>query len=385
MLDQVQNHWRNREINEKLRLAKFDELRGLTTIADVPAEAPVLSLPAEQIISHHIVRASPLKVLFDVEGLTNELILLLWLIYEFYQDASPWRYYLDALPMEFDTALYYDEAELAVLQETPIGQEITLLQQKATATYNSVVPTLMQHYPELFHPKKYTLENWFWAQSVLDSRGIKLNLGEASAALCLLPLVDMINGAPVSFLEGINSVSLGPKDQDSYIIRTLVPLKSYKEIFMNYGAFANRELLLYYGYVTNCNEYDTFSFDLSLDDGPMGDVQNQVLSRLGLELDLHISNDGTIPASALMTFHLLTQSDSDLLKLSRIKDDAVLGKTLYNDSKESVAPLLTILKDLLNNIPLLSFSEPPSRRLEHVSMYLVSQRRILASAIAHHS
>jgi hypothetical protein len=376
----------NVEINGNLRLATAGGIRGLFTTVDIAAEDIVVSLPVEQIISYHSIHNSPLKVLFEVEGLPNDVSLALFLIFEFYNDHSQWRAYLDMLPMEFDTALYFNDFELTKITGSPIGDEIRNLQENAHHVFEMVVPILIQSYPSLFHPKIFTMENFLWAQSVIDSRGIRLNLN-GSASLCLLPLIDAINGNTISFLEGSTSLSLESEKKDAYTIRSLTPLNSGDQIFMNYGAFSSRELLLYYGYidVNGVNEYDTYSFDLDVDDGVIGEMQTQLLSRLSLELDQHISFDGTVHTSTLMTMQILLSSYEELLQLFEAKDDHELGSLVYilaKHSKETKSNLRTILINLQEHIHIpQASSSSTSIRLENVYHYLQTQTQILQKAI----
>lgn len=378
--------WRFQEQNSKLKLADFGGVRGLITQQDIGATQTVLRLPVEHIFGYHCIANSPLKVLLQVEGLPNEVALALFLIFEFYNDASPWRAYLDILPMEFDTALYYTDSELSQLGDSSLGEEIRNLQLKAQQTFDAVVPVLMSAYPQLFHPKIFVMENWTWAQSVIDSRGIRLNInGEAS--LCLLPLVDAINGTTISFLDGLTSVNIESGSDDAYSIRTLLPLKSGSQITMCYGAFSNRELLLYYGYVDfiGVNEYDTFSFDLDVEDGAVGELQTFLLAKLDLSLDQHISFDGTVSASTLMTMHILLMTPEELLELERFDDPVQLGQHILkaaNKSVETRQNLRSILNDLQSRmcLPDASSSSTPVR-IQNAHHFIGLQRQILRKAV----
>lgn len=397
------------EVNASLRLAKQGDIRGLITTTGVEAEAPLLRLPVECIMSYHSLANSPLKVLYDVEGLPNDVSLALFLIFEFYNDDSPWRAYLDMLPMEFDTALYFTESELLEIAGTTISEEILSLQEKTRHVYQAVVPVLIASYPHLFRERLFTLENFIWAQSVIDSRGIRLNLN-GEAFLCLLPLVDAINGTMVSFLEGSTSISLdlqkqnssseiemcesAPPQGDAYTIRTLVPLEKGEQVLMNYGAFSNRELLLYYGYVevNGVNVYDTFSFDLDVDDGPTGELQSQLLLRLGLELDQHISFDGSVHDATLMALQLLLSTEEELMYWIQQENDIELGKNLYRTAKESLETkqnLTALLSNLLEGMNNQTSSTKDSSysthkmslRMENVRYYLETQKQIIQRAI----
>lgn len=378
--------WRFQEQNSTLKLADFGGVRGLLTERTIEASDPILRLPVEHIFGYHCIANSPLQVLLQVEGLPSEVALGLFLIFEFYNDSSPWRAYLDMLPMEFDTALYYTEAEIAQVSYSPLCEEIQRLQQKNRDTFDAVVPVLMSAYPQLFHPKVFVMENWVWAQSVIDSRGISLNInGEAS--LCLLPLVDAINGTTVSFLDGVTSVTVDSESKDAYTIRSLVPLEAGSQITMCYGSFSNRELLLYYGYVdhSGVNEYDTFSFDLDVEDGAVGELQTFLLAKLDLSLDQHLAFDGTASASTLMTMHLLLMTPEELLELERFTDTTALGQNILQaaiKSAETRQSLRSILHDLQARIclPDASSSSTPIR-LQNAHHYIAQQRQILRKAV----
>lgn len=382
---QYVGQWRFSEQNSNRKLADFGGVRGLLTETPIAPTEAVLRLPVEHIFGYHSIAKSPLKVLYDVEGLPSEVALALFLIFEFYNDQSAWRAYLDMLPMEFDTALYYTAQELAQFSDSLLHEEILSMQKKATETFEAVVPVLMAAYPQLFHPKIFVFENWVWAQSVLDSRGIRLNLN-GSASLCLLPLVDAINGTSVSFLDGITSVNIDANSEDSYTINTLVPLDRGEQITMCYGAFSNRELLLYYGYVESGeNEYDTFSFDLEVDDGPAGDVQTHVLAQLGLSLDQHIAFDGTVSPATLMTMYIILMSPEELLNLESFKSTRDLGVHIYNEAVKCVetrASLRTVLNDLQACICIPDASSSDvSTRINNVHLFLSRQRRIIRNAV----
>src|SRR5687768_15797726 len=74
---QYVDRMRYEDVNSKLRLARVGSVRGLITTSNIEAESPVLQLPAEHILSYRSIGHSPMKVLYGVEGLPEEVALAL--------------------------------------------------------------------------------------------------------------------------------------------------------------------------------------------------------------------------------------------------------------------------------------------------------------------
>ena len=89
----------------------------------------------------------------DDTGVTPDawVSLILVMIYEHLQgDKSPWKPYLDTLPKEFDTLMFWSESELSELQASSIVSKIG--KDEAEDMFRAKILPVIQAHADVFYP-----------------------------------------------------------------------------------------------------------------------------------------------------------------------------------------------------------------------------------------
>lgn len=140
--------------------------------ADIPEDTVLFTIPRKAIIS---VESSELSktipkvfegsttALEDADNEADEegddsgatpdawVSLILVLIYEYLRgDKSPWKPYLDILPKEFDTPMFWSEAELSELQNTSVVSKIG--KDEAEDMFRAKILPVIQSHADVFYP-----------------------------------------------------------------------------------------------------------------------------------------------------------------------------------------------------------------------------------------
>ena len=140
--------------------------------ADIPEDTVLFTIPRRAIIS---VEASELSrripdvfkdstsALEDADNEADEegddtgvtpdawVSLILVMIYEHLQgDKSPWKPYLDTLPKEFDTLMFWSESELSELQASSIVSKIG--KDEAEDMFRAKILPVIQAHADVFYP-----------------------------------------------------------------------------------------------------------------------------------------------------------------------------------------------------------------------------------------
>eukprot|EP01135_Chromosphaera_perkinsii_P006191 Nk52_evm8s442 gene=Nk52_evmTU8s442 len=236
---------------------------------------------------------------------SSHCLLSLFLISESLDEHSLWKPYINSIPKQFDTPLFYDKEELQLL---PRDLRYRSYESIRTCLSNFHILLLCaKMFPEFNFPERNEMERlWMWAWEAVGTRSVYFNvrkelgtkktfastketpvafaetlmkssghqhsivaqvchpeksdiiahdenvrhLGESENDAALAPFLDMLNHSS----EANVSAGFNP-DSHCYEIKTLVPLQKDREVFVSYGAHNNDRLLIDYGFVLkdNCN------------------------------------------------------------------------------------------------------------------------------------
>ncbi|KAJ9515243.1 hypothetical protein QJQ45_002374 [Haematococcus lacustris] len=170
---------------------------------------------------------------------------------------SPW---LDALPTEFHSPLYWSPQELQSLRGTVLERAVARLKQRLQLSWKRAEGPLAQAAEAVAAPRAPTYDDWVWAHSVFWSRGQSLPVpntqgtasqlvaGKAPSAAAelltvheaIIPGLDFANHAPTANVEVRLQLYRGAR---------VVP---GQELFISYGdSKPNEELLLLHGFVVD--------------------------------------------------------------------------------------------------------------------------------------
>ncbi|KAL7411012.1 hypothetical protein BDY24DRAFT_417352 [Mrakia frigida] len=238
---------------------------GLVAVADIPPHTELFSVPKTAVLTTKTCGLKELLPKEEWEGLNGGWgRLILCLMYEQGRgEGSPWKGYLDILPTNFDTPMFWSEVELSELKGTSIFDKIGLAE--ATNEYTTRLLPIIQAHPEVFPPAMFdscfSLE-WFHTQgSRILSRsfgveGVKDeddsdddeledeegDGGEDVDKVGMVPMADMLNAR-----WGEENARLFYTETHLSMITTQ-PIASGAQIYNTYAHPPNSDLLRRYGH-----------------------------------------------------------------------------------------------------------------------------------------
>ena len=147
--------------------------------------------------------------------------------------------YVEHLPKQFNTPIYWTEEDLAWLQGTNLSNEPAIRLQRMALQLKQF---------QALRPLPITSEQWVWAHSVINSRSFPSSLidPERESHPILLPVLDTFNH------KTAQAITWSP----DFLGRTLsfVTGSRYaqgEEVFNNYGGKSNEEFLMSYGFTVD--------------------------------------------------------------------------------------------------------------------------------------
>lgn len=192
-------------------------------------------------------------------------LLILVMIYEHLRgDASRWKPYLDVLPSEFDTPMFWTDAELSELQASALVSKVGR-HEADEMIRTKIVPVIRAH-EDVFFPAGTSKMDDAQLLALAHRMGSAIMAyafdlekddeneaededdgwvedREGKAMLGMVPMADMLN-ADAEFNAHINH------GQDALTATTLRAIRAGEEILNYYGPLSSGELLRRYGYVT---------------------------------------------------------------------------------------------------------------------------------------
>lgn len=96
-------------------------------------------------------RSDPTGEKGDISQQDSWTVLILIMLHEYLRGAdSPWKAYLDVLPSEFDTLMFWSPDEIKELQASPVVEKIGRLEADAMIR-SKILPVIHEH-PSVFFP-----------------------------------------------------------------------------------------------------------------------------------------------------------------------------------------------------------------------------------------
>jgi hypothetical protein len=161
--------------------------RGVYADKDIEEGATLLQVPKKLIVCVDTLKASndPVVVELSRAFQTEEQILAAFLLLEKHRsERSFWKPYLDVLPEYIPNLLVFSNEELEALGDESLRQKALLTRARAERNYFDYLTKA----GDLQLPEKVTLQQYFWARAVLDSRGLRFQ-----GRVYLAPFTDMFN------------------------------------------------------------------------------------------------------------------------------------------------------------------------------------------------
>jgi hypothetical protein len=190
----------------------------------------------------------------DPRKLTYHQAMIIHLIHELNSAASKWSPFLNILPKQFYTPIFWSPSELAELRGTSVYRAAKRENDTVEEEYHDAVDLLdiTKLYVDT-DPNIYTLQKWKWAHTVLRSRGWQVN-----GTSRVLPVVELFNYATRA------NVGVAVKGGVLEFV-TNAKIAKGEAIIINDGLVGNKELLEWYGFVVPNNPHDYYPVGVGLD------------------------------------------------------------------------------------------------------------------------
>ena len=300
---------------------------GLFASEDVPRGATLAVCPlskllrASEALSDSII-GEPLAMLRD----RIDDRALLWLLlmhcrdrgdlHNVYVSSLPGDELVKALPM------HWSPEDLRQLAGTPLFKQAATRREELRAFYDDViVGQLHWRWPAVFPKKVFSWPELCRAHAVFWSRAITLTI-DGTEEECLVPLLDIANHRP-----GCGDVEVRVEG-GRYVLTAARALSKGDEVFLNYGAKGNGELLRDHGFVLSNNAADVH--ELCIDELPAARI-------------LCVA-DADLPAA---TAPPAEEAPFDWNSVDWAADEAVANEGRSPVSAAGEAATLIALKDLL--------------------------------------
>ncbi|KAI0471503.1 SET domain-containing protein [Xylariaceae sp. FL0804] len=258
--------------------------RGIVATAPIPEDTVLFTIPREAIINtltsdlpERVPEAFATTGLEDADNEADEdgnetsgppdswTSLILVMIYEYLQGhRSRWRPYFDVLPDEFDTLMWWTDAELSRLQSSSIVSKVG--KEEADGIFRAKVLPVVEQHADVFYPEgserlgeeqllflahrmgstimayAFDLENDDAEEDGEDEEEW-VEDREGRLLMGMVPMADILN-ADAEFNAHVNH------GNESLTVTTLRPIQAGEEVLNYYGPHGNGDLLRRYGYVT---------------------------------------------------------------------------------------------------------------------------------------
>lgn len=278
------------------------------------------------------------------------LSLIVTMLYEYQQAKdSKWAAYFDVLPADFDSLMYWSEAELRDLQGSAVVDKIG--KAGADETFQEQILPLVYANVEAFRAQSLSNEQLLalchrmgstimayafdlepaggaaeqsqeeWEEDSEDG------MGAAVLPKGMVPLADMLNAN-----ADLNNAKLFHED-DAVVMRSIKPIAAGEQIYNDYGSLPRADLLRRYGYVTDeYAKYDvvelsedliseTAKEQLRLSDGDLSArmtyLDEQAVLDSGYDIAHPDSEDGAFPEEFCVLLNALTTAAPEFEKMQK--------------------------------------------------------------------
>ncbi|CAF0730316.1 unnamed protein product [Adineta steineri] len=307
------------------------------------------------------------------------LILTLFLLHERSKGIkSFWYPHIQVLPTTFSTPLFHKEN---YVESTSVYYLTETMRQS------------MSEVCDLINPKTFTLEDFLWAYTIIDSRGFKLT----DFGTTLIPLADFANH--VSFAQEASLCSKGvDKQTNRFILKTTdKKIQAGDELCLKYNnELANWQLLLYYGFAIENNPFDSILLEIKMDPNDTYEMEMKKMLLLNLSEDLFLDhelkiseNEPIISENLLATLRLIVMTNEELEQYNLSNLDELLSSIVNIDNEQRA---LNKLLEILNDIKEVQFTTTLEESLNRFQsnqlddderyslIYLIGQKQIIENA-----
>ncbi|KAL0551658.1 hypothetical protein IC582_010747 [Cucumis melo] len=310
--------------------AIFPEGLGLATTKNLSKNEVVLEVPKRFWINPDAVNDS---VIGNVcSGLKPWISVALFLIRENLNGDSRWRRYLDILPQETDSTVFWwcrSEEELAEIQGTQLLSTTLNVKEYVKSEFLKVEEEILLRHKDLF-PSQITLDDFFWAFGILRSRAFSRLRGQN---LVLIPFADLVNhSANVTSEEHAWEVK-GPAGLFSwdvlFSLRSPLSVKAGDQVFIQYDLKkSNADLALDYGFIEQKSDRNVYTLTLEIPESDLFFADKLDIAEtngLGQTAYFDIVLERPFPPAMLPFLRLLALGGTDAFLLESLFRNSIWG------------------------------------------------------------
>lgn len=259
------------EIPDQIEFIR-DEFKGICAIAKEDLQNVKIKIPSSLIISRKDGKEK-FAPRFDGDNTGLKFLLSFWKL----EDNAKFGPYLRNLPSKLDSALVWSPDEWQLLKGTNLGnsireklstiysewitwikdREISISKSNDLLNFNEI--SEQQLYQDFLKPASQSqFDSWYsfpaflWSHLILLSRAFPEYVIDPQChegSLILLPVIDLLNHDPHSKVQWYG-------EGDAFCLTKDDEVTKGHELFNNYGAKGNEELLSGYGFIQEDNEFD---------------------------------------------------------------------------------------------------------------------------------
>ncbi|KAI5693865.1 hypothetical protein M8J75_006978 [Diaphorina citri] len=242
--------------------------RGLMTKTALKKGDILVKIPFHLLITAHTVCKSEIYDYLDKNvKYDGHEILAFYLVWERHMNKdSFWYPYINTLPQQLSTPLFWSKEPINlpkfILEEIE-GSRNSMKESHSHFLNHIVCKQKVCDHCKLALDEIFNEKDFIWAWCIVNTRAIYIppekDLHNISNSLALAPFLDLFNHVPSAQVEAMLI-----QTENSYQVKTLVPVSKYDQVFIEYGAHSNLKLLIDYGFTVPNNQHDAIA--LSLDD-----------------------------------------------------------------------------------------------------------------------
>ncbi|XP_058147833.1 actin-histidine N-methyltransferase isoform X2 [Dasypus novemcinctus] len=341
---------------------------GLRATRDIKAEELFLWVPRKLLMTVESAKNSMLGPLYSQDRILQamgNITLAFHLLCERANPNSFWQPYIQSLPGEYDTPLYFEEDEVRYLHSTQAIHDV-FSQYKNTARQYAYFYKVIQTHP---HANKLPLKDSFtyedyrlvcvharacrslvstWAVSSVMTRQNQIPTEDGSrVTLALIPLWDMCNHTNGLITTGYNL------EDDRCECVALQDFRAGEQIYIFYGTRSNAEFVIHSGFFFDNNSHDRVKIKLGVSKSDrLYAMKAEVLARAGIPTSSVFALHFTEPpiSAQLLAFLRVFCMTEEELKEHLLGENAIdriftLGNSEFPVSWDNEVKLWTFLED----------------------------------------
>ncbi|KAK3599000.1 hypothetical protein CHS0354_007455 [Potamilus streckersoni] len=319
---------------EKIRLHEFEGYGyGLQATAELKEGDMFLAVPRKTMMTAASAQSTVLSQLILEDKILQvmpSVALALHLLCEKRSQDSPWKPYIDTLPEEYSTPLYFTVEDLEYLKGSPALSDCISQYRNIARQYAYFYRLLQNETPATTClPIKdcFIYDDYRWAVSTVMTRQNQIPTPDGSKmTFALIPLWDMCNHC-----NGLITTDFS-LEKDCSECFALRDFQKDEQIFIFYGARSNAELLVHNGFVYPENEHDRIAIKLGISkEDPLFQLKSELLTRCGLITSrTFYLHTGSIPVDSdlIIFLRIFCMDEENLRRYFSTADASELRQTL---------------------------------------------------------